>query len=167
MRPFEPIGAKGKKDLCLEGFDAITPAPEPGTIITHEHISEWLGEPFPFPRQSSNGMFVYGDTKPWDDARRDLLARGVAFVVIPNVGYKVANAAETVMLGENNGLKAKRQLNKQIMHARAVTRTEADPATRRRAEEMERDAREQLREVSRLARQRAIHANRWEPPGDE
>jgi hypothetical protein len=165
VRPFEPIGLKGKKALILDGFDSLVPVPEPGTMITNEQIGDWLGEIFPIPR--GNGIYVYGDTGPWEEARKELLGRGVVFIAVPNVGYRVANAAEIVGLSEHNDTKAARQLTKAILHARAVNRTEADPALLRRAAEIQRDAVEHLRVLRAKARERAKNATRWNPPGDE
>ena len=89
---FEPAGEISLKNMVLAGIDKLGPL-EPGTIISHSDITEWLGEPFP----RRLGEFGERSYQPMGDVRMVLLkTQGVWLRSLQNTGYVVATPTEMV-----------------------------------------------------------------------
>ncbi|MGE4153396.1 MAG: hypothetical protein AB7G17_14215 [Phycisphaerales bacterium] len=121
--PFEPIGDVGRAKMILEGI-ALLPPLEAGTVITHEMISDWLGEPFPIPRQVRGGVFLVPDYGPMNEVRSTLLKKQrVLLVPEANIGWRVATDAEKAAEAEALWRKAAEVLAKSSLVARTVNRS--------------------------------------------
>lgn len=152
--PFEPIGDVARKQLILDGIDRDLPPLEPLTFFSDEMISEWLGEPFPIRRQRhlpDGELVTQLDYGPMEEVRAVLLAGGVLLLRVEGRGYQVATDAESVASAEGDIRRSVARLARAGMKARVVGMGSAE---RRRADDLERDAREAARVLRHQMRDR-------------
>jgi hypothetical protein len=155
-RPFEPVYGDGLRATVHLAIAAHLPALEPGTLITYDMLSDWLGRPFPFP--TANGL----EYRPMDQVRYDLLdEQGVWLLSIVNVGYQVATHAEKVLASEQRAGAAQFDLAVAGKIARSVSPAMVSPTDAARAAELARDVQENLRVLRSEQRARARTARQW------
>lgn len=145
----------GRPKRIVEGVLSLRP--EPGTEITFEMISEWLGEPFPI-ESVREGGWVVPDTSAMFDAQRVLERQHrICLVAVENKGYRVPTAAEALDVAERRTKKAQRQATRAGLVARAAAAANGlSPAERERAEAIQRDSREARLLLLQQARLRSI-----------
>lgn len=138
--PFEPIGEVGRSEMILDGI-ALLPPLETNTIITHEMISDWLGEPFPIPRPVRGGAFLVPDYGPMVKVREVLLKEhNVLLVPESNIGWRVATDAEKAEEVEVLWRKAADVLAKSSLVAKTVNRSRISEVEAERLRDVEADA---------------------------
>ena len=158
--PFEPLGEQSRRAMVHDGLGEMYL--EPGSIITHEMISDWLGEPFPIPRVVRGGEFVVPHYGPMDEVKVDLLRqRGLLLMPVPNIGWRVASDAEMVEEAEGAWRKAVELLGRSSLIARHVRSSRVTPADAERVKAIQRDVLEEKRVLNAKARQRAEAASKW------
>lgn len=124
--PFQPNGDISMRDMIHQGLATLRPL-EPGTLITHDMIAEWLGEPFP--RHNSYGERVY---QPMDDIKEDLLRQqGVLLLPVDNTGYRVATDSEKVHYAQRRGLNRAMDALAHASHVLRATRPDRLTAAER------------------------------------
>lgn len=158
--PFEPVGEQSRRQMIHDGIASMRPL-EPGTVITHDMIAEWIGEPFPIPRPIRGGEFVIPDYGPMDAVKLDLLRSGVHLVAVANVGWRVATHAEMVVDAEQAWRDASTKLGRAALIARGVNPARVEPCDAARARAIDADVLAERRVMTARARERARQASRW------
>jgi hypothetical protein len=158
---FEPEGEKSLRDLVHEGIKALPWPLEPNTMIPYEQIGEWTGRPFPFPSYTSAG-FVLPNYAPMDDVKEDLLrSEGLLLIAEPNVGYRVATAAEHVQYADSQFKKAATALSSAVLAVVAARPDRLTPADREMAKEIQTEAQMESRVLRAKRRAWITRRNRW------
>lgn len=158
---FQPIGEQSRRQMIHDGIASLPPL-EPGSVITHDMVAAWIGEPFPIPRPVRGGDFLVPDYGPMDAVKTDLLVKqGVLLLTEPNIGWRVATDAEMVTEAEAAWRKASEWLGRSSLVARKVDASKVSGAEAERARAIQHDVQMEQRVLTSMARARAKEANKW------